>query len=106
MANCNSNRFFITIGIITLFAIATACSNNTNEKYEDWPQITSQQKPWTRWWWMGNTYDKPSITAQLEAFAQAGIGGVEITPIYEPMVTKNNRSIFYRLNGSTCSNTP
>jgi len=82
MANCNSNRFFITIGIITLFAIATACSNNTNEKYEDWPQITSQQKPWTRWWWMGNTYDKPSITAQLEAFAQAGIGGVEITPIY------------------------
>jgi hypothetical protein len=39
-------------------------------------------KPWTRWWWPGSGVDKAGLTAQLEQLAQAGIGGVEITPIY------------------------
>src|SRR5205085_2170326 len=36
----------------------------------------------TRWWWMGNAVDEPNITRQLEAFHAAGLGGVEICPIY------------------------
>ncbi|HTL67764.1 MAG TPA: glycosyl hydrolase [Lacunisphaera sp.] len=39
-------------------------------------------KPWTRWWWPGSAVDPAGITHQLEAFAAAGLGGVEITPIY------------------------
>jgi hypothetical protein len=39
-------------------------------------------KPWTRWWWPGSAVDEASITRQLEQFAAAGLGGVEITPIY------------------------
>lgn len=39
-------------------------------------------KPWTRWWWMGNAVNKAEITRHLEAYADAGIGGVEVTPIY------------------------
>lgn len=39
-------------------------------------------KPWTRWWWPGSAVDAASITRQLEQFAAAGLGGVEITPIY------------------------
>lgn len=39
-------------------------------------------KPWTRWWWMGNAVDRKNISHRLEEFATAGIGGVEITPIY------------------------
>ncbi|MES1169028.1 MAG: glycosyl hydrolase, partial [Oleiharenicola lentus] len=39
-------------------------------------------KPWTRWWWPGSAVDRASITHQLEQFAAAGLGGVEITPIY------------------------
>ncbi|MBN7801250.1 glycoside hydrolase [Algoriphagus aestuariicola] len=39
-------------------------------------------KAWTRWWWMGSAVSKAGIKAQLTAFQQAGIGGVEITPIY------------------------
>ncbi|HVZ63869.1 MAG TPA: glycosyl hydrolase [Lacunisphaera sp.] len=39
-------------------------------------------KPWTRWWWPGSAVDRAGITHQLEAFAAAGLGGVEITPIY------------------------
>ncbi len=39
-------------------------------------------RPWTRWWWPGNAVTEAGITTQLEAFAAAGLGGVEITPIY------------------------
>lgn len=47
-----------------------------------WPEITKANKPWTRWWWPGSGVDKVSLTRQLEQFAAAGLGGVEITPIY------------------------
>lgn len=47
-----------------------------------WPEITRENKPWTRWWWPGSAVDAASLTWQLEKLAQAGIGGVEITPIY------------------------
>lgn len=47
-----------------------------------WPAVTSTNKPWTRWWWLGSAVDKPNLSRQLEDFAQAGLGGVEICPIY------------------------
>ncbi len=47
-----------------------------------WPTLTQTAKPWTRWWWPGSAVTREGITRQLEAFAAAGIGGVEITPIY------------------------
>lgn len=49
------------------------------------PMITpdaSTAKPWTRWWWPGSAVDEANLTRQLEQFAAAGLGGVEITPIY------------------------
>lgn len=47
-----------------------------------WPEVTQSAKPWMRWWWPGNAVTREGITQTLEAFAAAGIGGVEITPIY------------------------
>lgn len=47
-----------------------------------WPQTSHQAKPWTRWWWHGSAVTKEGITAELETFKKAGLGGVEITPIY------------------------
>ena len=46
------------------------------------PDIRSEQKAWTRWWWMGNAVTKEGITHQLEKMAEANFGGVEISPIY------------------------
>jgi hypothetical protein len=48
----------------------------------DWPVITSEMKPWTRWWWQGSAVDAASISAQLKTLRDAGLGGVEVTPIY------------------------
>lgn len=39
-------------------------------------------KTWTRWWWMGSAVDKAGIKYHLEEFHRAGLGGVEIQPIY------------------------
>lgn len=27
-----------------------------------WPPVTSEAKPWTRWWWLGSGVDKPNLT--------------------------------------------
>ena len=47
-----------------------------------WPTITQQTRPWTRWWWMGSAVDKANLTHLLTQYRDAGLGGVEITPIY------------------------
>jgi hypothetical protein len=47
-----------------------------------WPRITKEAQPWTRWWWLGNAVDSANLSYSLQQFRQAGIGGVEITPIY------------------------
>ena len=47
-----------------------------------WPSITTTTKPWTRWWWEGSAVTKKDLTWNLEQYQKAGLGGVEITPIY------------------------
>ena len=47
-----------------------------------WPAITQQTKPWTRWWWMGSAVDRSNLRWTMEQYQQAGLGGLEITPIY------------------------
>jgi hypothetical protein len=48
----------------------------------NWPSVTSTTKPWTRWWWEGSAVNKADLTWNLEQYQQAGLGGVELTPIY------------------------
>jgi hypothetical protein len=48
----------------------------------EWPQVTSQAKPWARWWWLGNIGTDADFTSEMEKYARSGLGGLEITPIY------------------------
>lgn len=47
-----------------------------------WPEMTSENKPWTRWWWPGSIVTKPGLTAAMEKYSNAGLGGMEIAVIY------------------------
>ncbi|MDB5205103.1 MAG: glycoside hydrolase family 2 protein, partial [Flavisolibacter sp.] len=47
-----------------------------------WPAVTQQTKPWTRWWWEGSAVNAKDLTWNLEQYKAAGLGGVELTPIY------------------------
>jgi hypothetical protein len=48
----------------------------------EWPAITKTTRPWTRWWWEGSAVNKKDLTYNLTEYSKAGLGGVEITPIY------------------------
>lgn len=52
------------------------------DKGTSWPTQTKEAKPWTRWWWLGSAVNEKGLTYNLEEMSKAGIGGVEITPIY------------------------
>src|SRR3990170_4442299 len=47
-----------------------------------WPSVAQETRPWTRWWWHGSAVTKEGLTAEMEAYKKAGLGGLEITPIY------------------------
>ncbi len=63
-------------------ADSAAPVSTQNENPLAWPEVKQEHKPWTRWWWMGSAVDKENLTRELTDFAAAGLGGVEITPIY------------------------
>lgn len=49
---------------------------------QQWPEVKPEARPGTRWWWLGSAVDQKNLTYNLETYARAGIGAVEITPIY------------------------
>ncbi|KAA2240036.1 glycosyl hydrolase family 2 [Chitinophaga agrisoli] len=65
--------------LICSFQLPTQAQQNETLR---WPPVHPETRPWTRWWWLGNAVDTPGLAYNLQAFQQAGIGGVEITPIY------------------------
>ena len=71
-----------TFCFITLFFICNYNLSAQNGNASPWPKSTNINQPWTRWWWMGSAVDKPNLKKTLIDFNKAGIGGVEITPIY------------------------
>jgi hypothetical protein len=70
--------------LIPLFVASLSISANPQRPSADldWPQITKQTKPWTRWWWLGNILNRKDLTAEMQKYEAAGLGGLEITPIY------------------------
>ena len=81
--NLKNIRFFLILLITCVSAYFPGFSNaDTYTKYAQWPDSTEQSRPWTRWWWMGSAVDKENLTYLLDEYRNAGIGGVEICPIY------------------------
>lgn len=70
--------------IAVAFALAAGgvLANSGHDGDTSWPAVTSECRPWTRWWWLGSAVDEENLSRELEAIAAAGFGGVEITPIY------------------------
>lgn len=65
-----------------LFLLTSLKSFNQQSAELLWPEIKTETKPWTRWWWMGSAVNKADLTAAMEEYKKAGLGGLEITPIY------------------------
>lgn len=72
---------FWKIFLATLIAGLPSCAGGGNFQ-NPWPEITSEAKPWTRMWWMGSAVNRDDLSQTLREYAEAGIGGIEVTPIY------------------------
>ena len=61
--------------VAAFFCVMNLCA-------QQWLPIPQEAKPYTRWWWLGSAVDSAGLDYCLTEYAKAGIGGVEITPIY------------------------
>lgn len=78
-------KFIQIILTLGLLSIMSACGHENKKKTDikpGWPEITSETKPWTRWWWMGGCVDRENLSTALEEYAKVGLGGLELTNIY------------------------
>ena len=76
MMNYKRNHKFIGLS----FALALMSSLNCQAQLL--PTPTQEAKPGVRWWWMGSAVDQENLKWNLGEYAKAGIGAVEITPLY------------------------
>lgn len=73
-------RWFV---LTLLYLIVLTCSiQHSNQAKARLPLKSNEIKPWTRWWWQGSCVNKNDLTKLMEEYKAAGIGGLEITPIY------------------------
>ena len=61
---------------------------------QSWPSPRQEAKPGTRWWWMGSAVNKNDLRWNLTEYAHAGIGTVEITPLYGVQGNEKNELPF------------
>ena len=52
------------------------------ERSVEWPPVTTYNKPWAYWHWMGSAVDPTNVARELNRYAKAGLGGMHIIPIY------------------------
>lgn len=76
------NRPRLTIlGLIALAAMAVA-AQSPDPLHEGFLNPPPDARPLMRWWWFGPAVTKPELARELETMQKAGIGGVEIQPVY------------------------
>ena len=69
--------------ILSIIAFMTLCSApSAAQTTPQWPTVTTEMKPGARWWWMGSAVDEANLKWNIGQYADAGIGTLEITPIY------------------------
>lgn len=71
----NKRRIVLSLSLLGLSCVLQAAEPR-------WPEVTPEARPWTRWWWPGSAVDRENLSRNLGEMARAGMGGVEITPIY------------------------
>ena len=75
--------------LTTCMLMMAAWSGLQAQTTPTWPEATKEAKAGSRWWWHGSAVDKDNLKWQMEQLAAAGIGNLEITPIYG---VKNNEA--------------
>ncbi len=75
----STKRKILFTGVCCLTGLLTVPAQ---EAIASWPEVAREAKTGSRWWWLGSAVDKDNLKWNLEQLALAGIGTLEITPIY------------------------
>lgn len=75
---------------VLIIASLSPNSANAQSPLTTWPDITTEMRPGTRWWWMGSAVDKDNLTRNMDEYAVTGLGTLEITPIYGVVNNEKN----------------
>ena len=84
MQNLSSKPFFSSAGafVCRVICVSFFIFHPSFLFGQAWPEISQTAKPATRWWWLGSAVDKENLEWSIRTYAEAGLGELEITPIY------------------------
>ena len=68
--------------VLTMMVLMAVSISGMAQTEAAWPASSRETKPGSRWWWMGSAVDETNLRYLIQEYARAGIGTLEITPIY------------------------
>ncbi len=71
------NHLFKIFSICIIALLMVQCQTPVK-----WPEENTDTKPGARWWWLGSAVDEKNLEINIQKYADAGLGSLEITPIY------------------------
>jgi alpha-L-rhamnosidase len=78
-----------------LFSLSTVtfAQGSAATLHQEFLNPPANARPIMRWWWFGPAVTKPELQKELETMRGAGIGGVEIQPVYPLMLDNPAKGI-------------
>jgi alpha-L-rhamnosidase len=72
----------LVLASVVLVSTPALAQTATDALREGFLNPPDEARPMMRWWWFGPAVTKPGLQKELETMRSAGIGGVEIQPVY------------------------
>ena len=85
----------LTLGGVTLPAqpAAQPASDALVRLRTIWQAPPDEARPMMRWWWFGPNVEPAALARELEAMRDAGLGGVEVQPVYPLIPDDHERGL-------------
>jgi hypothetical protein len=81
------------IAILLLAAATLPAQDADSSLHRGFLNPPTDARPMMRWWWFGPAVTKPELQKELDTMRGAGIGGVEIQPVYPLMLDDESKGI-------------
>jgi hypothetical protein len=93
--SCRVSAFRLLAGPTLLLSLSALLSaqDSGRDLHQGFLNPPDDARPMMRWWWFGPAVTKPELQKELETMRGAGIGGVEIQPVYPLMLDDEAKGI-------------
>jgi hypothetical protein len=77
---------FVYVLTLAVSSTVAAAQSSVKDLRQEFLSPPDNAKAMMRWWWFGPSVVKPELEKELDTMRTAGIGGVEIQPVYPLML--------------------